>query len=332
VGPDAVSWDLDSGSQVHALYQQLLAALSRRGVLVAIASKNDPDVVQEALERADLHISKDMIFPVRVSWDPKSAAVEEVLAAWNIAASDVVFVDDSPMELAEVEARHPGITPVLFPAADPNGVANTLRHLASLFWRDQVTAEDSLRLASLRSASKLVEARRDAGDERAFLEDLAGRVTIRAGRSWEEPRALELVNKTNQFNLNGRRFDEAQWRELCTRPGAIVWTISYEDRFGPLGVISVLAGVRTEQEVQVDAWVLSCRAFSRGIEHHVLSLLSEGVDRVSFDFVPTERNGVTRSFLEQVAASDGAAACQLDYGVLEKHAMTGIHAVDVEPS
>jgi predicted enzyme involved in methoxymalonyl-ACP biosynthesis len=109
-----------------------------------------------------------------------------------------------------------------------------------------------------------------------------------------------------------------------------VWTISYEDRFGPLGVISVLAGVRAEQEIQVDAWVLSCRAFSRAIEHHVLSLLGEDVDRVVFDFAPTERNGVTRSFLEQVISADGEAGGQLDYGLLRTHAMIGIHTVDRE--
>ena len=328
IGADAVSWDLDSGAQIHALYQQLLAALSQRGVLIAIASKNDPEVVEQALERADLHVTTDMIYPVRVSWGPKSVAVGEVLEAWNIAASDVVFVDDSPMELAEVQARHSDITPVLFPASDPNAVPDTLRQLASLFWREQVSAEDRLRLASLRSAANVHEARRDAGDERAFLEDLSGRLTIRAGRSWEEPRALELVNKTNQFNLNGRRFDEAEWRELCTRPGAIVWTISYEDRFGPLGVISVLAGVRTERDIQVDAWVLSCRAFSRGIEHHVLSLLSEDGDRVAFDFAPTERNGVLRSFLDQVGSEVDETGRRLDYGVLREHSMIGIHTVD----
>jgi FkbH-like protein len=321
VGPDAVSWDLDSGALAHALYQQLLAALGRRGVLIAAASKNDPDVVQTALERSDLHLPAEMIYPVKASWDPKSVAVQDVLEAWNIAASDVVFVDDSPMELAEVTATHPGITPVLFEAADPNSVAETLRHLASLFWREQVSAEDSLRLASLRAAAKVDESRRDAGSERAFLEDLAGRVTIRAGRSWEEPRALELVNKTNQFNLNGKRFDEAEWRELCSRPGAVVWTISYEDRFGPLGVISVLAGVRTEREIQLDAWVLSCRAFSRGIEHHVLSTLSQDVDRVVFDFAPTERNGVLRAFLDGLGSPDG---------VLRDHGMIDIHAIEYE--
>jgi FkbH-like protein len=327
IGPEAVSWDLDSGSHTHALYQQLIAGLSLRGVLVAIASKNDPQVVQKTLGRADLLIPTESIYPVAVSWGPKSLAVDQILRAWNIAASDVVFVDDSPMELAEVAALHPDIATVLFPATEPNAVAATLRQLASLFWRDHVNAEDRVRLSSLRSAAEVEETRRKTQDEPSFLRDLAGRITIRAGRSWQEQRALELVNKTNQFNLNGRRLDEAQWRQLCTRPGAIAWVVSYEDRFGPLGVISVLAGFRAERTLTIDCWVMSCRAFSRAIEHHILRNLCEQVDHVVLDFVPTERNGVLRAFLERAAPVDNPDSRLFDCGALCDSELADVHAV-----
>jgi FkbH-like protein len=327
IGPDAVSWDLDSGSLTHAHYQQLLAELGRRGTLLAVASKNDPEVVQKALARSDLHVSTDMIYPVAVSWEAKSIAVGEILNAWNVAASDVVFVDDNPMELAEVAASHPEITAVAFPTEDPDAVAATLRSLAAMFWRQEVTAEDGLRISSLRAGAELDQARTSAPDERGFLRDLEGRITIRAGDSWEQPRALELVNKTNQFNLNGRRYDEAQWRALCSRPGAIAWTIEYEDRFGPLGLISVLAGVRTERTVNVDCWVLSCRAFSRAIEHHVLMNLCEerDADRITFELVPTERNGVLRAFLEQLAPGDEP---ELDCRALSATKLADLHALE----
>jgi FkbH-like protein len=328
IGAEAVAWDLDSGALAHGLYQQLLAELSRRGTLLAVASKNDPEVIQEALARSDLHIPKDAIFPVAVSWGPKSTAVGEILEAWNVAASDVVFVDDNPMELAEVAASHPEITTVSFPTEDANGVAATLRELAGMFWREQVSAEDKLRVPSLRAGAELEEARTSAPDEQEFLRDLAGRITIRAGRSWERPRALELVNKTNQFNLNGRRFDETEWRALCSRPGSIVWTIEYEDRFGQLGLISVLAGVRTDRTISVDCWVLSCRAFSRAIEHHVLTNLCRepDADRITFDLVPTERNGVLRALLEQLAP--GSEVPELDCRALSETKLGELHAVE----
>jgi FkbH-like protein len=330
IGPDAVTWDLDSGSLAHAHYQQLLGELGRRGTLLAVASKNDPDVAQKALARSDLNIPADAIFPIAVSWEPKSNAVGEILKAWNIAASDVVFVDDNPMELAEVAASYPEITTVAFPG-DANAVGETLRELAAMFWREEVTAEDALRASSLRAGAELDQARTSAPDEHEFIRDLAGRVTIEAGSSWEQPRALELVNKTNQFNLNGRRFDEAQWRTLCTRPGAFVWTISYEDRFGPLGLISVLAGVAAVGTVTVDCWVLSCRAFSRAIEHHVLSSLcrDHDADRIVFDLVPTERNGVLRGLLERLAPSGKNP--ELDRGALEATELTDLHEIQREP-
>jgi FkbH-like protein len=331
IGADAVAWDLDSGALAHGLYQQLLAELSRRGTLLAVASKNDPEVVDKALARSDLHIPGDAIFPVAVSWGPKSTAVGEILKAWNVAASDVVFVDDNPMELAEVAASYPEITTVSFPTEDANAVATTLRELATMFWREQVTAEDKLRVSSLRAGAELGQARTSAPDEQEFLRDLEGRITIRAGRSWEQPRALELVNKTNQFNLNGRRFDEAQWRALCSRPGSIVWTIEYEDRFGPLGLISVLAGVRTEGTISVDCWVLSCRAFSRAIEHHVLTILcqEQDADRIAFDLVPTERNGVLRALLERLAP--GSEMPELDLRALSDTKLGDLHAVQRDP-
>jgi FkbH-like protein len=327
IGPESVSWDLDSGSQVHALYQQLLAALAERGVLLAVASKNDPEVAQAALSRPDLIVSADRFFPVVVSWGPKSLAVDAILAAWNIAASDVLFVDDNPMELAEVAARHPDITPIRFDPADPSDIAETLRTIAGFLWREVVADDDRLRLDSLRKAGEVALARDSAENRDEFLADLAGRITIRTG-SWQETRTRELVNKTNQFNLNGKRFDEAQWQRLSVRPGAFVWSISYEDRFGPLGVIGVLAGVAQGKTATVDCWVLSCRAFSRAIEHHVLASLTKDFDTVAFAFSPTDRNGVLSSLLDRVAPADEQGLRVLDEQRLMHDAPISVHRID----
>lgn len=329
IGADKVTWDLDSGSHVHAMYQQLLARLAERGTLLAVASKNDPEIVQEALSRSDLLVAADLIYPVAVSWQPKSAAVAEILRSWNIAATDVVFVDDNPMELAEVAAKFPGLTTRRFPTQDPNAVAELLRELTDAFWKESVTDEDRLRRASLRSAVDVESARISAHDEAAFLRDLEAKVTIETGGALQQPRALELVNKTNQFNLNGRRLDETQWHDVCTREGGIVWTVSYEDRFGPLGIISVLAGVRRDRAITVDCWVLSCRAFSRGVEHHVLRSLGEqpDVDEILLEFVQTDRNGVVATMVEKFRAGRDGKTARLDPDAIRRSELSQIHAV-----
>jgi FkbH-like protein len=115
----------------------------------------------------------------------------------------------------------------------------------------------------------------------------------------DDPRPLELVNKTNQFNLNGLRITETAWRERLNRPETVLQVVNYSDKFGPLGKIGVLLGSQEGDTVTVDAWVLSCRAFSRRIEFQCLSQLfaREGVRRVRFSFLATPKNGPLQSFL-----------------------------------
>ena len=103
VGVSGVSWTLAEHAQVHGLYQQMLGHLAEMGVLVAVASKNDAALVEEALKRDDLLVPATLLFPVYANWGPKSASVAEILRVWNIGADSVVFVDDSPMELEEIE-------------------------------------------------------------------------------------------------------------------------------------------------------------------------------------------------------------------------------------
>jgi FkbH-like protein len=305
VGVTGVTWDLAAEGHVHALYQQLLAALAESGILVAVASKNDPELVDEALRRPDLLVARDRIHPVHAGWGAKSEAVGRILRAWNIAADSVVFVDDTPMELAEVEAAHPGLECVRFPKDDAAAVWALLERLRDVFGKGAISDEDRLRLASLRD-SGLAEAPAEgsAGFE-DFLAGAAALVTLDTRVDPDDPRAIELVNKTNQFNLNGRRYTERQWRDLLTRPGAFLLRVSYQDRFGPLGKIAILAGRAEGHVVSVDAWVMSCRAFSRRVEHQCLRHLFArfGASQIRFDYAKTERNGPLQEFFATLLGS-----------------------------
>ncbi|MBV8865098.1 MAG: HAD-IIIC family phosphatase, partial [Acidobacteriaceae bacterium] len=154
IGPESVRWDPASRYYLHGLYQKLLAALADEGILVGIASKNDPKVVREALNREDLLISPEQVFPVEVHWARKSESVSRILKTWNISAESVAFVDDTPLELAEVAATHPGITCLQFPAGDYNGVWQLIGQLRDLCGKNQLSEEDTLRLQSIRQGAQ----------------------------------------------------------------------------------------------------------------------------------------------------------------------------------
>ncbi len=304
VGVDQVSWDLDHRGQKHGLYQQLLRALAEEGVLIAIASKNDPGLVEQAFREANPILPLSRVFPIEAHWGAKSASVARILSAWNVGADSVVFVDDSPMDLAEVKAAHPDVECLLFPKNDDQAAYELLERLRDLFGKDSVSQEDAIRLESIRRAHAVAEgAPAEARSSDQFLEQARGELTLDFAKDPPDPRALELVNKTNQFNLNGKRHTEAAWRARLAKPDAFILLAAYHDRYGPLGKIAVLSGRRDGRVLWVDVWVMSCRAFSRRIEHHCLAQLFERFDaeEVAFDFVATPRNGPLQDFFAEFA-------------------------------
>ena len=297
VGPEDVHWDLSSHAHLHGLYQKLLSSLAEHGTLVAIASKNDPAVVASAFERKDLLIGPTQVFPIEVNWDAKSGSVTRILETWNIAADSVLFVDDSPMELAEVAAAHPGIECLLFPQNDYKAGLALLERLRDLCGKERVSQDDKLRLESIRQGAAFREQVVSGGAPEKFLEQAEAVITVDFGAAGEA-RVLELINKTNQFNLNGRRLSESEWRTFNSHSDAVTVGVSYTDKFGPLGTVSALAGTQMGDRLVVECWVMSCRAFARRIEHQMLKVLFEttGVREMEFRFAPTAKNGPLQDF------------------------------------
>jgi FkbH-like protein len=299
VGVTGVSWDLTHRSQVHGIYQKFLASLASRGVLVGVASKNDAALVEEAFRREDLGMPADRIYPFCVHWRPKSESAAQILRAWNISADSAIFVDDSAMELAEVKAAHPGIECVLFPK-QAGKLPAFLANLRDWFGKSAILQEDAIRSESLRSAAAWREAETSpSASFESFLSQAEQRVTISVAKPDATGRAFELVNKTNQFNLNGRRYTEAEWDAYLRRPETFLATIAYTDKFGPLGVISAALGRVEGPALYLDTWVLSCRAFARRIEHQFLNALFDlfHAGEIAIDHIETPRNGPAREFL-----------------------------------
>jgi len=304
VGAAGVSWSLADHAQIYGIYQQLLRHFSEMGVLLAIASKNELSVVEEALGRGDLFIPAGAFYPVRADWGPKSIHIEAILRAWNIDADSVVFIDDSPMELDEVHTAFPSMTCLQFPTKQPAAALALFEQLRDLFGKPVVQREDALRQTSLKAFQESAKTT-DIGE---FVRGLSGKVTFDLAKNGSNNRLLELINKTNQFNLNGVRISEAEWLRHLNDPAGFVAGVSYEDKFGPLGVIGVVAGKKAGETLEVSTWVMSCRAFSRRIEFHTLGCLFEtsGARNISLAFRPTERNQPLQNFLQAIGVNGAA--------------------------
>ncbi len=314
VGVERVSWDLEHQSHMHGVYQKLLHSLTQSGALVGIASKNDAKLVGQALNRNDILLSQASVFPIEAHWGPKSDSVARVLKAWNIAADEVVFVDDSPMELAEVQSFHTAMECVLFPKEDPHAIEALLNRLRDLFGKNYLSEEDAIRRDSLRRAQETRPGQAIQGEVSGeFLKQSEAELTFQFSKESLDPRALELVNKTNQFNLNGRRYGEREWQDFLHEPDLMLLVASYKDKYGPLGKIAVLAGHLSGKILSLPVWVMSCRAFSRRIEHRCIEELFGRYDleEIIFDFNSTSKNGPVREFLKNVLGHEPTHGCRL---------------------
>jgi FkbH-like protein len=321
VGTDGISWDLDHHSQMHAFYQTLLGALASEGVLLAVASKNEPSLVREAFRRRDFVLSEDSVFPMEAGWGPKSESVARILKAWNVGPDSIVFIDDSPLELAEVKAAHPEVECMRFPTKDSPAIYELVLNLRDLFGKNSILLEDSIRVDSIRRQQPNAAAQQVAkAVPNNFLDQIEAEISFNFSKSPLDPRALELVNKTNQFNLNGKRYTEAAWQKYILDPTSFLMMVSYKDKFGPLGKIAVIVG-RGDKRLNVDMWVMSCRAFSRGIEHRCLEELFAkfDVDEIELDYLQTERNSPLTQFLTETLGEAPSPNCTISRRHLPAH-------------
>ncbi len=316
-GIDGVSWDLDHKTQAHGIYQEMLASLSELGVLIGVASKNDPAIALQGLQREDLVVPRESLFPIEANWGAKSESVRRILQTWNIGAESVLFLDDSPIELAEVAAGVPGILCRQFPTGDAEAILRLVGEMRDQFGKTTVTLEDQLRVSSLRNGGAVLSS---AGtDPEEFLRQADAEITL----EWNAPdeRCFELINKTNQFNLNGQRLDDAAWRRRLADPQAFLLAARYADKYAPLGKVSVLAGRWQDGVPQIDVWVLSCRAFSRRIEHQVLQACFERFEceQLQFDFRPTDRNAPLRELLTDLSGVEPNGPITLTCSTFNSH-------------
>jgi FkbH-like protein len=298
VGIERVSWHQEHHTQTNGLYQQMLGHLASCGVLLAVCSKNELSTVETALARKDLFLKANSIFPVCANWEPKSQSVARILRTWNIGEDAVVFVDDSLMELEEVRRTFPGITCLQFPGKDAAKVWHLLCELRDLFGKPLLMEEDRLRQASIRASTQIHEMGESTGFHE-FLCSLTGTVTLDWRLDPSDRRPLELINKSNQFNLNGLRINEGEWQRYLEDRNTVLAAVSYTDKFGPLGKVAVVLGTKTKGVLKVSHWVMSCRAFSRRIEYHTLHSLFRhaDVEEIHFDFQATDRNQSLQKFI-----------------------------------
>lgn len=290
------------GNAYHAFQRQLLR-LRDRGVLLALASKNEPDAVLEILDRHDGCLLRRQHFAaMRIGWGPKSESLRSMAEELKIGLDAFVFVDDSAVECAEVASALPMVEVLRMPK-EASRVPFLLAGVADLADRSSTTDEDRARAQHYDAEREREQARARHQDLDSFLASLELEATLGPPTPDEIERVAQLTQRTNQFNLTTIRYQASDIEAMLASGRFVVTALRAKDRFGDYGLTGLaIAEVESPRAARVDSVLMSCRTLGRRLEDALHWDLCERIAAVApraeirAEYRPTKKNAQVADF------------------------------------
>lgn len=274
---------------------EALSYFKDRGGLVAILSKNYPETVQKAWKQFyENRFPMSNFISVKTAFTPKYLQMKEILADANLTPESVLFIDDNPVERAEMKAAYPKMRVL-------HGFHYYWRKVILLAAETQVasfTQESLDRTELIKKQMELKKQLEESDSRESFLAALEISVEIKTLSAADDQafeRCFELLNKTNQFNTTGKRWARADFLEAASA-GEVLY-FSVEDRYSSHGIVGVLM----TRGSSIEQFVMSCRVVGLNVEFGVLDqvlkmLISKYPQQViQAKLIPTDLNLLSRS-------------------------------------
>jgi len=259
----------DARGEAFVEFQKRLVALTRRGIALAVVSKNEEATALEAMRsHAEMIIKPEMLAAYRINWKDKAQNIADIATELNLGLQSVVFIDDNPVERGRVAEALPEVFVPDWPR-DPTHYTRALESLRC-FDTPHVSKEDLARNAMYaterqRTASKTVATSIDE-----WLKSLGLVIRFERIGKANVSRAAQLLNKTNQMNLRTRRLSEAELLAWAENPAHEAWAVHVADRFGDAGLTGIFALSHEGEKAKLEDWLLSCRVMGRRVEDTML--------------------------------------------------------------
>jgi FkbH-like protein len=283
--------------EAFVAFQRYCLCLKERGVLLAVASKNDPDAAAEGFSHPDTVLKRDDFSAFHASWADKPKSLRAIAQELNLGLDSLVFVDDNPFErelvarsLPEVAVVNAGEVTRFAEAIDREGYFDPF----------SLTAADAARASQYAANGRRAAAEAEFESYDAYLGSLEMRAKIAPFQEVYLDRIAQLTNKTNQFNLTTRRYTLGELSSIAKNPEYVTLYGRLADRFGDNGLVSVIIGRAYGDALHLDLWLMSCRVLKRTFEHAMFEALCEaaaarGLTTLVGTYLPTPKNAMVAS-------------------------------------
>lgn len=293
----------DPIGEAHLALQRYALMLHERGIVLAVCSKNEEAVARQVFrEHPDMLLREEHIAVFQANWVDKASNIRAIAHELSLGLSSFVFVDDNPAERAIVRQQLPEVAVPELPA-DP---ALYERVLAAAGYFEAITfsQEDAARTGFYRDNARRAQLLEQSGDLGAYLASLNMQLNFAPFGEIGRERIVQLISKSNQFNLTTRRYGAVEVEAMAQDPDLITLQVRLSDCFGDNGMISVVILRPSTRDgeadvMDIDLWLMSCRVLGRRVEDAVLNQISRlarerGVRWLRGVFKPTDRNMIVR--------------------------------------
>jgi FkbH-like protein len=293
-GPQGIRLGSTAPGSEYVEFQRFLATLPQRGILLAIASKNNPDDALEVIRGHEAMVLREGAFSaLRINWRPKPENLASIAEELNIGVDSLVYVDDNPDEREQMRQLLPQVLTVDLPR-DPALYRSTLERLPELQVLG-ITEEDRLRAGQYVAKREREQIRVQAASVDDYLRSLGIKVAIDPLTEPDVSRVAQLFQRTNQFNVTTRRYDAGAVLRILGDSAWRSWTLRASDRFGDHGLVATALARANGTEWTLDSFLMSCRVIGYGIETALLADIiaaatAAGATRLRGEFIPTKKN------------------------------------------
>ena len=306
----------DALGEAYLSVQNSILKLYERGIILAVCSKNTDSIARTPfIELSNMLIKEDHIACFKANWDNKVSNIRSIANELNIGLDSIVFMDDNPMERGLVRKLLPQVAvPEL--SKDPSYFSRDLL-AAGYFEAVHFSNEDRTRVEDYKSNAKRIALRNTMVDLDSYLNSLDMRAEIQHFNEKNVKRIVQLVSKSNQFNLTTYRYNENQILNILNNNSYYSIQVKLSDIFGDNGLVSVVICNKNNGEWVIDTWIMSCRVIGRKLEEFVFyeivkSAKAAGVKRVVGVYIPTERNKMVQDLYLKLGFTEYGESSQ-DY-------------------
>jgi FkbH-like protein len=311
--------DLDDGSAFR-FFQLYLRELSRRGIVLAVCSKNNEEVARRVFrEHPGMVLKEEHIAVFVANWEDKATNIQRIRDRLNIGYDTMVFLDDNPFERNLVRRLLPDVIVPELPE-DPALYVRAVSEL-NLFEAASHSALDAQRNALYQDQERREEEKARFAGIDDYLKSLQTTALFSRFLPKDLPRIAQLIQRSNQFNLTTRRYSEVECEALMQDVAkCFPFSITVQDRFGDFGLINVVVLRDAGKVLEIDTFLMSCRVLQRGVEQLAMNKVFEyarsgGFERVVGRYLPTAKNVMVKDFYRQFgfeqieACAEGSVWC-----------------------